>query len=102
MEKDTFLENQIVRSSLDFPAFVGDYYLLLNSELFDWIMLFRYHILQVIHLEFFVCQKINVFIIFTSFMETLFCQYLIELFELSLKVWCKLWISFMSIASWDI
>ena len=46
---------------------VGDYYLLLNSELFDWIMLFRYHILQVIHLEFFVCQKINVFIIFTSF-----------------------------------
>ena len=65
---------------------VGDYYLLLNSELFDWIM-FRYHILQVIHLEFFVCQKINVFIIFTGFYGiTLFCQYLNELFEMSLKV----------------
>ena len=63
---------------------VGDYYLLLNSELFDWIMLFRYHILQVIHLEFFVYQKINVFIIFTGFYGiTLFCQYLNELFEMS-------------------
>ena len=67
---------------------VGDYYLLLNSELFDWIMLFRYRIFRVIHLlDFLMCQKINVFIIFTGFYGiTLFCQYLNELFEMSLKV----------------
>ena len=50
-------------------------------------MLFQYRIFRVIHLDLLMCQKINVFIIFTGFYGiTLFCQYLNELFELSLKV----------------
>jgi len=76
---------------------VGDYYLLLSSELFVWMMLFRLyfssHSLK-LQIDCWCVRKL----VFSGFYgitlyTVLSVQYLNELFEMSIKVWCKLWLS---------